>query len=466
MICTYCGAPRADVDAYCAQCGKPFPAAQRRPATGTEAHLAGSATASFSGPASSTAGSGSSQGRGSKALVAAVVALALAVLAGTAVVVVNMRRDQPRSIPSAVAATTARSSPTTTTPVVTATTVPTFPALYRQVSDGVVRIETTACNGGGVGSGFLIAPDLVATVAHVVDGAVSVVVRQGETFTTGTVIGIDTHAELALVRTHIPLTGHVFTLDNSQPDVGTDVAAIGYPLGGPESLTKGSISGLGRTIDVGNGPMDGLIQTDTALNHGNSGGPLLTVDGAVVGFVEALSGEPGANGIAYAVPAQSAAASLQRWRETPAPVYAIDTCGAPTGNADIHVAVQDQSAHPDGPGIAAMFAAYANGINTGDYVTGYAQLSPHAQSLTSFDSFRGGEASSYIVNLSIIAVTVTDAAAGKDNAQVEFTSVQDPVAGGTGQACSNWKVTYSLISSAGGWLIDTARPHPGSPAAC
>jgi S1-C subfamily serine protease len=55
----------------------------------------------------------------------------------------------------------------------------------------------------------------------------------------------------------------VFPLDSSQPEVGTDVGAIGYPLAGQESLTKGSISGLARTIDVGNGPLGGLIQTDT-----------------------------------------------------------------------------------------------------------------------------------------------------------------------------------------------------------
>ena len=79
----------------------------------------------------------------------------------------------------------------------------------------------------------------------------------------------------------------MFPLDSSQPEVGTDVGAVGYPLAGQESLTKGSISGLARTIDVGNGPLGGLIQTDTPLNPGNSGGPLLSVDGTVVGLVDA-----------------------------------------------------------------------------------------------------------------------------------------------------------------------------------
>jgi S1-C subfamily serine protease len=171
-----------------------------------------------------------------------------------------------------------------------------------------VRIETTACNGGDVGSGFLIAPDLVATVAHVVTGAVSIVIRTNGTTTTGTVVGIDTQSDLALVKTPTPLSGHVFSLDSSQPEVGTDVGAIGYPLAGPESLAKGSISGLGRTIDVNDSSLDGLIQTDAPVNPGNSGGPLLAVDGTVVGLVDAMAA--GANGIGYAIPAQSAAGEL------------------------------------------------------------------------------------------------------------------------------------------------------------
>jgi len=400
------------------------------------------------------------QKHGAKTLLAAGVAVVVALI-GVSVAIASHNADggQPQPTPSPVAVRTTSGTATPTT--VGANTIVTFPALYRQVSDGVVRIETTACNGGGVGSGFLLAPDLVATVAHVVNGAVSIVVRQNGITTTGTVIGSDTHADLALVRTHSPLTGHVFTLDASQPEVGTDVGAIGYPLAGQESLTKGSISGLGRTIDVGNGPLTGLIQTDTPLNHGNSGGPLLSVDGTVVGLVDA--GNTEANGIAYAIPAQTASSQLQRWREAPAPVPAGAGCSAPVGPAGIHVSINDQSASPDGAAIATAFANYANGINTGNYEHAYAVLSPHAQSLTSLDAFSQGEASSYIVTLRITAVTHAGA---NDGAAVQFTSVQDPAAGGHGQACSTWQMDYTLVPSGPGWLIDTASPHQGSPAPC
>jgi serine protease Do len=288
----------------------------------------------------------------------------------------------------------------------------------------------------------------VATVAHVVEGALSIVIRQNGITITGTVIGIDTHADLALVQTQAGLTR-------------TDVGALGYPLADQESLTKGSISGIARTINVGNGPLGGLIQTDTPLNPGNSGGSLLSVDGTVVGLVDA--GNTTANGIAYAIPAQTAATQLQSWREAPAPLPADSGCAAPIGPSGVSISINDQSGSPDGPSIAAMFATYASGINTGNYNSAYALLSRHAQTLSSFDAFTQGEASSYIVTLSVSAVTH---AGTQDSAEVAFTSVQDPAGGGTGQTCSNWSMTYTLLPDGASWLIDTASPHPGSPSPC
>ena len=141
-------------------------------------------------------------------------------------------------------------------------------ALYRTVgSGGAVRIETTACGGGSVGTGFLVAPGLVATAAHVLAGARVIVVRADSGGRIGDVIGLDEGHDLALVRTTPrSLSGHVFPLADADPEVGATVAAIGYPLAGPRSLTRGAVSAL----------LPGFIQTDAAVNPGNSGGPLLT----------------------------------------------------------------------------------------------------------------------------------------------------------------------------------------------
>jgi serine protease Do len=357
----------------------------------------------------------------------------------------------------------ASENPPTATPSALASVVPaSFAELYRQAGDGVIRIETTACDGGGVGSGFLLAPALVATVAHVVRGAFSVVLRQGTSTATGTVVGYDLSHEVALVRSSVPLSGHVFTMADSQPAVGTEVAAIGYPLAAPESLSKGTVSGLDRPITTESGSLTGLIQTDTPINPGNSGGPLLTADGTVVGLVEAKN--TAASGIGYAVPTTHAKSLLEGWQAAPVPVHTARTCGSPTGPQGVEAVITDDSGSPDGPPIASSFSTYATGINTGNYDSAYAILSPRSQRLTSAQTFANGEASSYVVELSV--GSVTPGTAGADTVDVTFTSVQDPVLGGTGQGCSTWHISYTMVKAGSGWQIDRAKPVSGSPAPC
>ena len=400
--------------------------------------------------------------------VAVVVGAAVAAVAGAGAIFAVQDPGPAETTAVTTAATPApgNASPSPSSlsprPKVSVTDPSTFSDLYRRVNDGVIRIETTACDGGGVGSGFLLAPDLVATVAHVVTGALNVVLRQGQVTTTGTVIGYDLDQELALVRSNVALTGHVFTLADQQPDVGSDVAAIGYPLAGQKSLSKGAVSGLGRRITTESGPLSGLIQTDTPLNPGNSGGPLISADGVVVGLVEATNRE--ASNIGYAVPSSEAQTQLRAWQSAPVPVRSTRTCAAPTGPDGVQAAITDDSGSPDGPVIASAFRTYATGINTGDYSSAYAVLSPAAQRWTTLAAFEKGAASSYIVTLSVDAVTPVSA--GTVSAEVTFVSVQDPVLGGTTQSCSTWQMTYTLLDSVGGWQIERAKPHPGSPAAC
>jgi S1-C subfamily serine protease len=370
-------------------------------------------------------------------------------------------RKAARKPAPAPATVTITASPTPTPAATPSQTTASFADLYRDVSDGVVRIETTACDGGGVGSGFLIDHDLVATVAHVVSGAVSIAVRDGSTTTSGTVVGYDSSSELALVRTANPLPGHVFDLGPAAPEVGDDVGAIGYPLGGGESMSKGAISGLNRRINVEGHRLRDLVQTDASINPGNSGGPLLTADGTVVGLVEAKRTD--AENIGYAIPAALASSQLRSWQGSPQQVRWPYGCDAPTGPDGVPVDITDRSGNPDGPGIAETFAEYVDGINTGDYAKAYGFLSPAEQAKVSFDEFSSGNVSSYIVVLTIGDVT---AAGDGDTVQVRFTSVQDPAYGHDGQGCSDWSMTYSMISTEGRWLIDKAVPDSGSPTAC
>jgi len=212
----------------------------------------------------------------------------------------------------------------------TSTTVeskPGFEELVARVRSGVLRIEVKTCDGPGVGSGFLVGPRLVATVEHVIDGAAQIdLKREGKRVALGTVIGADKVRDIALIRTDRPVGGYVFRLAGAAPRLGEEVGALGFPLGLPLTVTKGSVSGLDRTIAIEGTRRRKLVQTDTALNPGNSGGPLIALgSGKVVGLVDAGSTE--AHGIAFAVSSRVAAAFIDAWKTSPQPVSA-PSCGS------------------------------------------------------------------------------------------------------------------------------------------
>ncbi|MBC7560759.1 MAG: trypsin-like peptidase domain-containing protein, partial [Dermatophilaceae bacterium] len=167
----------------------------------------------------------------------------------------------------------------------------------------MVRIQAITYDGDGVGTRFLIAPDLVATVAHVVNQSAALNLTVGDKgaggSTNGVVVGIDHSADVALVRLNHQVQGHVFIMADEAPRVGQEVAAIGFPAGDPMTLTRGTVSGLDRTIPIEVVQRGGLIETDAAINPGNSGWPLLSADSQVFGLVDAKN--MAAEGIAFAV---------------------------------------------------------------------------------------------------------------------------------------------------------------------
>jgi S1-C subfamily serine protease len=190
---------------------------------------------------------------------------------------------------------------------------PTSPVavLVREALPSVVTITTQTDVGygrfgpaTGVGSGIIFdSAGWILTNGHVVDGATSIVVQlQDGRQLDGKVYGIASATDLAIVKvdaTGLPALG----LDASRAlEIGDDVIAIGTPLGDyPGSVSTGVVSGLARSISIrGLGTLDGLIQTDAAVNPGNSGGPLLDGSGRVVGVTTATSSS--AQGISFAIP--------------------------------------------------------------------------------------------------------------------------------------------------------------------
>ena len=204
--------------------------------------------------------------------------------------------------------------------------------IYRRLSPGVVTVVSeinTNDPRAAVGSGFVLDGDgYVATNAHVVRGEAPKLERSPHVYiqfadgnrVQANVVGDDLNADVALLKvnpagltlTPLPLgsSGHL--------SVGSPVAAIGSPFGENQSLSVGVISALGRDIEsltqfrIGN-----AIQTDAAINHGNSGGPLLNARGQVIGInsqIQSTGG--GGEGVGFAVPADTVKRSLSELRAT------------------------------------------------------------------------------------------------------------------------------------------------------
>src|SRR5665213_4231439 len=182
-----------------------------------------------------------------------------------------------------------------------------------RVGPAVVRVETGSAGKGahergGLGSGIVIAPDgLVLTNSHVVGTAKQIRLRDTEgVVTDARVVGVDPDTDLALLRADGVRDLHYASLGNSKNlRRGQLVVAIGNPLAFESTVTAGVVSALGRSIrSVSGRTIEDVIQTDAALNPGNSGGPLVSSSAEVIGINTAIIS--GAQGICFAVASNTA----------------------------------------------------------------------------------------------------------------------------------------------------------------
>jgi S1-C subfamily serine protease len=211
---------------------------------------------------------------------------------------------------------------------------PDMTGLYKRDSPGVVTVISLDLGGGlgstgsGLGSGFVISGSgEILTNAHVVTsgtgarikpaGGVYVKFADGNQVA-AKIVGFDPNADVALLRIDPSgLTLRPLPLGSTRHvQVGSPVAAIGSPFGEEQSLSVGVVSATERSIDSLTGfKIEGAIQTDAAINHGNSGGPLLDAGGRVLGINSQIqSGSGDGAGVGFAVPIDTAKRSVAQLR--------------------------------------------------------------------------------------------------------------------------------------------------------
>jgi S1-C subfamily serine protease len=249
--------------------------------------------------------------RPSPTVLVALVAAALIGAGASAAVLVSVGRDHARTVVREVTVSGGEPAANASSSVT---------QIYERARKGVVEISVTTSSGGDTpfggggtqqaqASGFVYdSSGDVVTNEHVVDAATSVRVKfwNGATYS-AKVVGSDPSTDLAVVHVDAPRSLlHPLTVgDSSNLQVGQGVVAIGSPFGLEETVTTGIVSALHRQIQSPNGfAIDDAIQTDAAINHGNSGGPLLNLRGEVIGVNAQIESDSGGNdGVGFAIAA-------------------------------------------------------------------------------------------------------------------------------------------------------------------
>jgi putative serine protease PepD len=245
------------------------------------------------------------------ALLGGILASAAVLLLGT-----GGRSSPAKTVPANTASASAGTRRNVSSTALSASQV------YQRDSTGVVSIKAVTADGEDEGTGIVLnEKGLILTNDHVIAGATSLTIdASGSTKTTrgATIVGEEANQDLALIRVNPSGLGlKPLTLASSSSiQVGDAVYAIGNPYGLEETLTRGIVSALNREISAPDGSkITGAIQTDAALNPGNSGGPLIDEQGEVIGVNSQIAtdastadgSQPGSTGVGFAISSNTVA---------------------------------------------------------------------------------------------------------------------------------------------------------------
>jgi hypothetical protein len=329
------------------------------------------------------------------------------------------------------------------------------------MSSGVVRIDAEDCDHAYSGTGFLLGGNLVATVAHVVegDGTIAITSPSSHVTTAATVVGLSHDHDVALLRTDAALPGHRFTLAADYPEQDSDLTAIGFSLGGPMKPSHGIVQSLHEHVVVdGEGKPDyhlsDVVITDAALNPGNSGGPWIAPDGRVIALDE---GGPGFTSNAAPVQGDNDGVSsvvarrdIAAWEASPESVPPGE-CFAPAASAQADLATLQR---------------YFDDITASDYDSAFGQLESAKNGgyetfldgvLTAEDSAGNGSGDLFIPGKTGVG------ADGLRYVDVDFQSKQDAAHApkGTHDTCDLWTLRYKFVIVNGVPVIHSSPAQPG-----
>jgi putative serine protease PepD len=270
-------------------------------------------------------------------------------------------------------------------PASSTSTVDSLTQLYKQDAPGVVDITVTSTSGGGSsgfpfgapqqgqkseaeGTGFVVdTKGDIMTAEHVVANATAINVKFADgTSAKATLVGTpDKSTDTAVIHVDLPASKlHPLALGNSaavQP--GQSVVAIGSPFGLPETMTAGIVSAVNRTITAPNQfSITNAIQTDAAINHGNSGGPLIdTATNTVIGINDQIESDTNDNsGVGFSVPINSSKSAAQTL-----------IAGGKVQHAYVGVRIQDVNGGAKITQIVAGAPAAKAGLKVGDVITSF-----------------------------------------------------------------------------------------------
>lgn len=337
----------------------------------------------------------------------------------------------------------------------TGSEVASWESVVENTRSGVVHLSVVGCTPeeSGSGSGFLIAPDLVVTAAHVVEGAASTSAAVDEQIRDATVLGLDLEADVALLQLDEPVEGYTFSWAEGDAAIGSDVAALGFPLASGFSIVDGILSGT-ELNDSGHE----LLRFTAPVNPGNSGGAIVTRDGEAIGVVssrieESLSGRP-VSGVGYSISFTTARPLVDGWIEDPEPP-SRPWCVA--DDEPFVLSIDIDLSNPDVLVAALMVQIHGEAINSGSYESAFAMFTPQMQEdMGGLDAWSSGLDSSFWRKLALTDHTVTE-----DSVELRMTlrTEQPPEDGPNGMSCTDWDLTYLLVwdSEVQEYLIDEVR---------